>query len=216
MRILLYSFSNRGPLFSHSAAALLLWGVDLFAAAQSLRALERIGCFAGRLGLGDIVFDFSCHGSKGRLYILALLSRCLKEANRVVVGHLLAFFKRHGALVLQIALVSYQDSCNVVLGVLLNLTHPGVDSVERIAVSNVVNHNDTMGALVVTRCNRLESLLASSVPDLQLADLLVDVDGANLEVDSDCWHKVLLEVVILNTRDRVKSIYMQERRCALI
>ena len=131
-----------------------------------------------------------------------------------MVGHLLAFFERHGALVLQIALVSYQNSCNVVLGVLLNLAHPGVDSVERIAVSNVVNHNDTMGALVVTRCDRLESLLASSIPDLQLADLLVDVDGANLEVDSNCWHKVLLEVVILNTRDRVKSIYTCERQCA--
>ena len=172
-----------------------------------MRTLERIGCFAGRLSLGDIVFDFSCHGSKGRLYILALLGRCLKEADRVVVGHLLAFFERHGALVLQIALVSYQDSCNVVLGVLLNLAHPGVDSVERIAVSNVVNHNDTMGALVITRCDRLEPFLASCIPDLQLADLLVDVDGANLEVDSDSWHKVLLEVVILNTHETESSQY---------
>ena len=93
MRILLYSFSNRGPLFSHSAAALLLWGVDLFAAAQSLRALERIGCFAGRLGLGDIVFDFSCHGRESGLNILALLGRGLQESDGVMICHLLSLLE---------------------------------------------------------------------------------------------------------------------------
>ena len=71
-----------------------------------------------------------------------------------MVGHLLAFFERHGALVLQIALITDQDASYVTLErVLFNFRHPGVDSVEGIAVSNVISHNDTMGALVITRCD---------------------------------------------------------------
>ena len=180
-----------------STAARLLGGSDLFATAESLSALERVGSLAGRLGLSDVVFDLASHCLEGSLDIAALLGRGLQEAHAVVVSHLLTLLERHCASVLQISLVTNQDSSDVVLSVLLDLAHPGVHGGERVTVSDVVNHNDAVGALVVARRDGLEALLTSSIPDLQLANLVIDVDGANLEVDADCWHEVLLELVIL-------------------
>ena len=38
--------------------------------------------------------------------------------------------------------------------------------------------------------------MASGVPNLELNGLAVNLDGANLEVDSDGWHEVICEDVI--------------------
>jgi len=75
-----------------------------------------------------------------------------------------------------------------------------VDGIEGVAVSDVVDDNDSMGALVIAGSDSLEALLTSSIPDLKLANLLVNVNSANLEVHSDGWHEVLLELVILKEK----------------
>ena len=183
-----------------SAATLFLF-FELFTGAE-LGWSTSCGCLLGSSGLrsrGHIRLNLSGHHLKGLVNILALLGRGLKEADRVMICHLLALLEGDGTFVFQIALVSYKDSSDVVLSVLFNFTHPGVDSVEGVAVSNVIDNNDAVGALVITGCDRLESLLASSVPNLQLADLLVNIDGTNLEVDTNGGHEVLLKVVILET-----------------
>ncbi len=77
------------------------------------------------------------------------------------------------------------------------LTHPGVDSVERVAICDIVSDNDAVGTLVVTLCDCLESLLASCVPNLQLANFVITVDGSDLEIHANGRHKVFLKVVIL-------------------
>ena len=169
----------------------------MFATAESLGALERIGGLAGGLGLSDIVFDLTSHSLESSLDVAALLGRGLKEAHTVVVSHLLALLEGHCASVLEIGLVTDQDSRDVVLSVLLDLAHPSVDSGERVAVSDIVDDNDTVGTLIVGGCDRLEALLSCSIPDLKLADLVIDIDSADLEVDTDGWHEVLLELIIL-------------------
>ena len=182
---------------AHSAAARLLGSCDLFASAESLSTLERVSSLAGRLSLSHVVFDLAGHCLESSLDVAALLGRGLQEADTVVISHFLAFLERDCASVLEISLVSDQDSSDVVLSVLLDLTHPGVHGVEGVTVSDVVDNNDTVGTLVVAGCDGLEALLASSVPNLELADLVVDIDCANLEVDTDSGHEVLLELIIL-------------------
>ena len=182
-----------------SAAALFLRGSDLFASAESLGALKGVGLLAGGRGGGDVVLDFSGHGREGRLDVLALLGGRLEEAYSVVVGHLLALFEGHGAAALQIGFVSHEDSRDVVLRVLLDLGHPGVHGVEGVAVRDIVHHDDAVRALVVRRSDGLKTLLAGSIPDLQFAHLLVHIDRADLEVDSDRGHEVFLELVVLCT-----------------
>ena len=134
---------------SSSTAARLLRSCDLFATAEGLSALERVGSLAGRLGLSDVVFDLARHSLESSLDIAALLGRSLKEAHTVVVSHLLALLERHCASVLEICLVTHQDSRDVVLSVLLDLAHPGVHGRERVTVSDVVHHNNAVGTLVV-------------------------------------------------------------------
>lgn len=80
---------------------------------------------------------------------------------------------------------------------LIDFAHPLGHLGERVSVSDVVRHNNTVGTLVVRRRDSLESLLSGSVPNLQLDSLPIDIYGSNLEVDTNCWHEVIMEHIIL-------------------
>eukprot|EP00356_Strombidium_inclinatum_P002656 CAMPEP_0170478604 /NCGR_PEP_ID=MMETSP0208-20121228/73_1 /TAXON_ID=197538 /ORGANISM="Strombidium inclinatum, Strain S3" /LENGTH=110 /DNA_ID=CAMNT_0010750893 /DNA_START=364 /DNA_END=696 /DNA_ORIENTATION=+ len=84
---------------------------------------------------------------------------------------------------------------------LVDFTHPLRNLSERIAVSDIVSDNDTVRTLVVAGGDGLESLLASSIPDLELNGLAVDVDGSDLEIDTDGGHEVLVEHVVSETEE---------------
>ena len=139
------------------------------------RASLRIVSCAPLWGLSHIRFDFTGHKLESLINILALLGRGLEESDTVVVGHLLALFEGDSSLGLQISLVSDQNASDVVLGVLLDLAHPGVHGVEGVSVGDVIGHDDTVGSLVIGGGDGLESLLSGSVPDLQLDCRLIDL-----------------------------------------
>ena len=190
------ALQSRGQSISASTAPAFLLLRDRLAKLLSFNLVGDLACW---LSLRDVVLDLTSHGCEGCLDILALLSWSLEEADAVMVGHLLALLERDSSSVLQIGLVSDQDSRDVVLRVLLDFAHPGVHGVEWVTVSDVIDDNDAVGALIVARGDGLEALLASGIPDLQLADLLVDVDGSDFEVHADSGHEVLLELVILQS-----------------
>ena len=184
---------------SQSAAALLLPRRNLFATLKAMGRLLRVWLFALRLGLSDVILDLTRHGSEGSLDVLALLGGRLEEAHTIVIGHLEALVEGDHTLILQIGLIADQDASDVVLSVLLDLAHPGVNGAEGVAVSDVIGHNDAVGALVIAGRDGLEALLTSGIPDLKLADFLVNVNSTDLEVDTDGGHEILLELVILWT-----------------
>ena len=80
---------------------------------------------------------------------------------------------------------------------LLNFSHPVLDSAERITIRNVVGDNDTVGALVVARSDSFEALLTCSIPNLKLDSFSVNLVIANLEVHADRGHKALSKSVFL-------------------
>ncbi|MEI4861523.1 hypothetical protein Q8G41_28450, partial [Klebsiella pneumoniae] len=53
--------------------------------------------------------------------------------------------------------------------------------VEALLVSHIINNNDAMGTTVVAACDGPKSLLASSIPDLQLYRLPILLNGADLK-----------------------------------
>lgn len=61
----------------------------------------------------------------------------------------------------------------------LDLVHPVLNSAEALAVGDVVSHDDTVSTLIIAGSDGLETLLASSVPDLELNGLSVDLNGSN-------------------------------------
>jgi hypothetical protein len=63
--------------------------------------------------------------------------------------------------------------------VFLDLVHPVLNSAEALAVGDVVSHDDTVSTLIIAGSDGLETFLASSVPDLELNGLSVDLNGSN-------------------------------------
>lgn len=57
-----------------------------------------------------------------------------------------------------------------------------------------------MRATIVARRDRLKAVLACRIPDLQLNRLSVNLDGADLEIDADGRHEVLVEDVVGKTQ----------------
>jgi hypothetical protein len=52
-------------------------------------------------------------------------------------------------------------------------------------VSDIVYEENSHGAAIVRRRNGSEAFLASSIPDLQLNTLAIQLNSPNLEVDAD-------------------------------
>lgn len=61
----------------------------------------------------------------------------------------------------------------------LDLIHPVFDGAEAFAVGDVVGHDDSVCALVVAACDGFESFLTSSVPNLQLDGLSIDLNRSD-------------------------------------
>ena len=181
----------------HRSAAALLLGLDGGAFAEGSLAAGVFFVLTFVLGDGNSIFDFASHQGERLLDVLRVLGRSLQEANAVVVREFLALFGAHDTLALQIALVADEDAGNVVAGVLLNLSHPVLNSAERIAAGDIVGDNNAVGTLVVAGSDGLEALLTGSVPNLQLDRLAVNLVVANLEVNTDGGHEVVSEDIIL-------------------
>lgn len=56
---------------------------------------------------------------------------------------------------------------------------------ERPLVGHVIDEENTHRAAVVCSCDGTEAFLTGRVPDLQFHSLAIQLDGADLEIDSD-------------------------------
>lgn len=166
---------------------------------------------AFRLVNGHARLDLSGHHDECLLDVLAVLGGGLEESDVVVFGQLFSLVGGHLAGIFHIALVANEDARYIVLGVLLDFAHPGLNVAEGLSVGDVVGDDDAVGALVVAASDGLEPLLAGGVPltvrvmyDLELDGLAVNFNSPDFlgsfisyEVDSDGGHKVVSENIIL-------------------
>jgi len=56
---------------------------------------------------------------------------------------------------------------------------PLLDIIEGLIVGHIVNHDDTVGPSVVGRSDGAETLLSSSIPDLELDCLTIQLNSTN-------------------------------------
>ena len=54
-----------------------------------------------------------------------------------------------------------------------------------------------MSTLIITTSDGLEPLLTSSIPNLELNGLAIYVNSSDFEVDTNGWHEIIVENVIL-------------------
>ena len=86
--------------------------------------------------------------------------------------------------VIHVALVAKDHLLHIGAGVLLNVPDPVLDVVETFLVGYVVHQHDAHGSPVVGRGDRPEPLLARCVPDLQLDLFTIQLNCADLEVNT--------------------------------
>lgn len=116
---------------------------------------------------------------------------------------LLGFFRGHCPQVSQIALISDQHDDDVGIGVIPQLLQPPVDIFVGLMFANIVNEESADRATVVGRGNRPVTFLTSSIPNLSLDRLGIDLDGAGCEFDTDSRLGVQVELVTGETAQQV-------------
>lgn len=87
---------------------------------------------------------------------------------------------------------------------LLNLFEPRADVQEGFLVAKVEDDDDSICSLVVSIRDRSVAFLPGRVPNLQLDRALVDLKGAETEVDTDGRQIVLREAIICETHKQAR------------
>lgn len=149
------------------------------------------------LRCSNFAFNLSGHQSERFFYVYGLLGWSLKESDIKMISKFFGLLIRNLSLILQILLVSNENSWNVFLSMLINFAHPLWHFRERFSVRDIIGDNNTVGTLVITTGDGLESLLSSGIPDLQFYSFAVHVNSSNFEINTNCWHEVVIENIIL-------------------
>jgi hypothetical protein len=90
-------------------------------------------------------------------------------------------------LVLKVGLVSNEEKDCIFFSICLNFVHPELaDVFETQWIGEVEDEKDSLAASVVGAGDRSKTFLASSVPDLEFHIFLINFDGLEAKVDSDC------------------------------
>lgn len=125
-------------------------------------------------------------------------SRCPK-----LTGKLLGFFGWHSAQVSQIALISHKHDDNVRICVISELFQPPVNIIVGLMLADVVNKKGTDGTTIVGRGNGAVTLLTSSVPDLRLDRLRIDLNRTGCELHANGRLGVQVEFIAGETTQKV-------------
>ena len=80
---------------------------------------------------------------------------------------------------------------------LFYLRQPHRNTQEAFSVCQVKDHDNAISSLVVCIGDRAVPFLASCIPNLQLDRRLIDLEGAEPEVNTDRAQVVLLEAIVL-------------------
>ena len=114
-----------------------------------------------------------------------VLGRRLQEGDAPLVGEGFCLVKLDLPFAVHIALVADEQLVDVFARVTVDLAQPLLHIVKRFPVGDVVDDDDAVRTAVVAASDRPEALLASSIPDLQLYSLTIQVNRADLKVHTN-------------------------------
>ena len=137
--------------------------------------------------------------------VLARLRTRLEEREAVLFSEGTASFRIYLLLLVgQVRLVCDEYLLNVGLRVCFDLLEPILNIVESDLFGAVVDEQNAHGSFVVGLGDSPKSLLASSVPDLQLDVLVHYVYCFDSEVDSNGWHVTRRELIVRKTEQQAR------------
>jgi hypothetical protein len=74
-----------------------------------------------------------------------------------------------------------------------------IHTVETLLIRHIIDEQDTHGTTVISSSDGTETLLTSSIPNLQLDTLAIKLNGTNLEINADCGDEGWRETVFAET-----------------
>lgn len=104
---------------------------------------------------------------------------------------------------LQIALITHQHDHNIAIRMLPQLVQPSPDVHERLLLADIVYEQGTNGTTIVGRSDGAVALLTSSVPDLCLDGLRVDLNASCGKFYADRGLGVEVEFVARKAAEQV-------------
>lgn len=165
---------------------------------RGLGAIATVEGFAG-----NDAIDFSKNVLKSKFNIAGIEGRGLDEGKVVFASKRLGFFGGNCSQVPQITFVTNKHDDNIGVGVVAQLLQPSCDVLIRLVLADIVNEEGAYSAAVVGRGNGTVSFLTSSIPDLCLDSLGVDLDGARGEFDADGGLGIEVELVASESAEKV-------------
>jgi len=138
-----------------------------------------------RLGVNQAGLDVPCKRKECVLNAIVGLGARFHKLDTKFVRKGTTLFFRNGFLVSPVRFVTNQYLVHALGGVLFNIRVPRADIIEGLFIGNIVHEQNAHGASVVSSSNSAEALLASSIPNLEFDALAVELDGTDLEVDSN-------------------------------
>ena len=118
-----------------------------------------------------------------------------------MIGKFFCLLVWYLSLIFQILLVSYENSWDIFLSMFINFAHPLWNLRERFSISDIISDNNTVGTLIITASDSLESLLPCGIPNLQFNSFLININSSDFEINTDCWHEIIVENIILKKEE---------------
>ena len=144
----------------------------------------------------QLLLQFTGQGNEYILYLVTLLRRTLHISQVLLGTKLFHLILGHLSLILKIRLIPYQKENSILFGISLDLVHPKLaDIFKAKRVSEVKHEKDALTAPVICTCNGPESFLSGRVPNLKLDIFVINLNGLEPEIDSDCCKVVLRELI---------------------
>ena len=103
----------------------------------------------------------------------------------------------------QITLVTDQHDDDVGVGMIAKFLQPPVDIVVSLVLTDIVDEKSTDSTPIVSGGDGTVTFLTSSIPNLSLDRLGIDLDRAGSELDTDGGLRVQVELVTGETTQKV-------------
>ena len=137
-------------------------------------------------------------------YVRVLLCTALQESYSILVGEFLSFLVTYLSLALwHVTLIAHnQFACLLWLG-LVELFHPVFKTLESFPIIDCIYQQDTGSSLIISLGDSLEPFLSSGIPDLHLDLDIIDINGLDFEIYSNCCDMCHLVLFISVTQENV-------------
>ena len=146
---------------------------------------------------GNFSLYLSSHCSESVFNIKWFLSWGFQESNIKMISKLFCFLIWDLSLIFKIFFVTYENSRDIFLCMLIYFTHPFWNLGEWITISDIIGYYNTVSTFIITTCNCFKSLLTGSIPNLQFNCLSINIDCSDFEVHTNSGHEIIIENVIL-------------------